>query len=204
MNTEDLIKMWNQEDSNLEEVLKINQELLTTVSLQKVKSFLKPLERRNIFELVVNSLFLFWIVPFIAEHSTINYFLISGIFLFLMMLSGIISNIYNLYLAKSITFNTSIVETQQKIERLKLYERYSINTLYVVIPLAAVPFLLVLGKGFLGIDVYQIFGANNLWLFTFGSLIVGLIIVWFVKRFPDEEIEKANQFLTEINGFEEK
>jgi uncharacterized membrane protein len=199
MNEQDLINIWKTQDSDLEKSIHVNQELLKTVTLEKVKSMLTLFRRTNIFELIINFLFLFWLVSFIKNNLSIAYFWVSAGFLCLMMLSSIIFNIYNLYLIKSIALNDSILETQRKIEQMKLHEKWSINALYIIIPLAPVPFLLVLGKGILGIDLYQILGTTYLWSFTLGSLLVAIIIVWLVKKFPNEEMKKASNFLKEIS-----
>jgi|GEM_PF-1069480 hypothetical protein len=201
MNEQELINIWNEQDNNLEKSIAVNQHLLKTVTMDKIKSMLTIFRRTNIFELIVNFIFLFWLVNFIKIHLESMVFLIASAILYLLMLASIVYNIYNLYLVKSITYDTSIVETQQKIERMKLYKKYSINALYVLIPITSVPFILVLAKGFLNIDLYQILGVTYLWIFTLGSLIIALSVVWFIKQFPDEEMEKTNSFLSEIQRF---
>jgi hypothetical protein len=202
MDEQELINIWNEQDNSLEKSINVNQHLLKDVTLNKIKSMLNIFRRTNIFELIVNFIFLFWLVNFIKNHLESMVFLIASAILYLLMLASIVYNIYNLYLVKSITYNTYIVETQQKIERMKLYKKYSVNALYIIIPITSVPFILVLAKGFLHIDLYQILGATYLWLFTLGSLAITLLVVWFIKQFPDEEMEKANSFLSTIQEFQ--
>ena len=201
MNEQELINIWNEQDNNLEKSIAVNQHLLKTVTMDKIKSMLTIFRRTNVFELIVNFIFIFWLVSFIKNHLESTVFIISAAILYALILCSIIYNIYNLYLVKSITYDTSIMETQQKIERMKLYQKYSVNTLYILIPITSVPFILVLAKGFLNIDLYQILGVTYLWIFTLGSLIIALLIVWFIKQFPDEEIEKTNSFLSDIQEF---
>ena len=201
MNEQELINIWNEQDNNLEKSIAVNQHLLKTVTMDKIKSMLTIFRRTNVFELIVNFIFIFWLVSFIKNHLESTVFIISAAILYALILCSIIYNIYNLYLVKSITYDTSIMETQQKIERMKLYQKYSVNTLYILIPITSVPFILVLAKGFLDIDLYQILGVTYLWIFTLGSLIIALLIVWFIKQFPDEEIEKTNSFLSDIQEF---
>jgi hypothetical protein len=199
MNEQDLINIWNEQDVNLEKSIRVNQQLLKTVTMEKVKSMLTLFRQTNIFELIVNFLFLFWLVDFIQKHLTSTVLTISSAILFALILASIIANIYNLYLVKSITFDTSILEAQQKIEQMKRYERHSINALYAIIPLTAVPFMLVLAKGFLDLDLYQTLGSTYLLSFTLGSILISLLVVSFNKKFSNEEMKKSALFLKEIN-----
>lgn len=201
MNEQELIKLWNSQDMTLEKSIKVNKDLLTSVSLQKIKSYLTVFRRTNIFELIVNVLFLHWLIPIIPNHLDAVAFLLAAGFLSVLMVGSIIFNSYNLYLAKSITYNSSIVETQQKIERIKLLERYDIQSLYILIPTFSVAFLVVVTKAVTGLDLHLILGIHLLY-YTIGSFIVGLIIVWFLKRFPDEKLQKAQEFLKEIKELE--
>ncbi|MFK7947037.1 MAG: hypothetical protein AB8G11_05560 [Saprospiraceae bacterium] len=201
MNEQELIKLWNSQDISLEESIKVNKDLLTSVSLQKIKSYLTVFRRTNIFELIVNVLFLHWLIQIIPNHLDSIAFLLAAGFLSVLMVGSIIFNSYNLYLAKSIAYNSSIVETQQKIERIKLLERYDIQSLYILIPTFSVAFLVVVTKAVTGLDLHLILGIHLLY-YTIGSFIVGLIIVWFLKRFPDEQLQKAHEFLKEIKELE--
>lgn len=202
MNEQELINIWNEQDTNLEKSITVNQQLLKTVTLEKVKSMLTLFRRTQIFELIMNFLFLFWLIKFIRNDVDSTVLIISTAVLFALMLASIIVNIYNLYLAKSITYDTSIVDAQRKIEQLKLSEKRSVNALYVIIPLVPIPFLLVFAKAFAGIDLYEILDKTYLLSFTLGSFLIGLIVVWFVKKFPNEEMKNANTFLNEIKQFE--
>lgn len=202
MNTEDLIQIWQEQDNKIEKNIAVNQHLLKSVTMQKIKSSLTILKGSNIFELITNFLFLFWLISVIENCTSSTPLLLSFIVLYLLMLSSIIFNIQNLYLAMSITYETSIVETQKKLERLKLYELYETNALYFIIPICSIPFILVLGKGILGLDVHTILGTTYLLSFFAGSLIIGILIVWFIKLFPNHQIEASMKFMEEIKQFD--
>ncbi len=201
MNEQDLINIWNEQDSTLEKSIAVNQQLLKTVTLEKVKSMLTIFRRTQFFELIVNFLFLLWLIKFIRNDVDSTVLVISSSILFALMFGGIIVNIYNLYLAKSITFDMSIVDAQRKIEQMKMSEKRSVNALYIIIPLVPIPFLLVFAKAFVGIDLYEIFDKTYLLSFTLGSFLIGLIVVWLVKKFPNEEMEKAISFLNDIQKY---
>lgn len=201
MNDQELIKLWNSQELTLEESITVNKDLLTSVSLQKVRSYLTVFRRTHIFELIVNILFQYWLIQIIPNHLDSIAFLLAAGFLSVLMIGSIIFNSYNLYVAKSITYNSSIVETQQKIELIKLLERYDIQSLYVLIPTVSVAFLIVIVKALTGLDLHELLGINLLY-FALGSFVVGLVIIWFLKRFPDEQLEKANRFLNEIKELE--
>lgn len=202
MNEQELINIWNKQNDNIENSITVNQHLLKTVTLQKIKTNLTIFRRTNIFELIVNILFLYWLVQIIPNHLDSVAFLLASGFLSVLMIGSIIFNSYNLYLAKSITYNSSIAETQQKIERIKLLERYDIQSLYILIPTFSVAFLVVIVKAAIGVDLHLILGIHLLY-YAIGSFVISLIIVWFLKKFPDEEMEKSIIFINEIHQMNE-
>jgi hypothetical protein len=125
----------------------------------------------------MNFLFLLWLIKFIRNDLDSTVLIISSAILFALMLASIVVNIYNLYLAKSITFDTSIVEAQRKIEQMKLSEKRRMNTLYIIVLLVPILFLLVFAKAFVGIDLYEILDKTYLFTFTLGSFLVAIIVI---------------------------
>ena len=68
-------------------------------------------------------------------------------------------------------------------------------------------FVVVLFKWIFGIDVFE--WINNLtgffWLYQFlGSMAIALVVVWFVKLFPDRKMEEASKFLDQIISFQQE
>jgi len=127
-------------------------------------------------------------------------YVIPALFLFGVVVGGFVFSIYKLYLSYSINLNHSILETQKNIEKLRYFERLDRNLLYVLIPLFSIAFLIVMAKAILNFDLY-VFGIWMI-IFTGQSFIVALIIVFFLKKFPDKNLQKALKFLREIKDLE--
>jgi len=202
MKTEELIQIWQNQDAKIEKNIQVNQYLLQSVTIDKVKSTLNLFRRSNIFELIANALFLFWMISVIERLIESTPLLLSFGILSLLMIGSIIFNIRKLLLVKSINYNISIIQTQAKLERLKLYEIYETNALLFAIPITAIPFILVLGKGILYIDIYSFLSPIFLIIYFFGSLLIGVIIVWILKLSPNPQIQNSINFINEINDFE--
>jgi hypothetical protein len=122
--------------------------------------------------------------------------------MFIVIGGGMTFSIYKLWLYYSINLNYSVLQTQKTIERLKYYERLDKNLLYAVIPVFSTAFLIVMAKAVLNFDLYVLGGW--LMVYTGGSFIVGFVVVFILKKFPNKGMQKALMFLIEIKELETK
>ena len=93
-------------------------------------------------------------------------------------------------------------QTQEIVERVKYYQVLNTKMLYVLIPLFSAPFLIVLVKAILDFDIYVL--GNWLIYYMVGSIMVALVVVFFLRKFPDKNLEKVLAFLSEIRNFEKE
>jgi uncharacterized membrane protein YdjX (TVP38/TMEM64 family) len=112
-------------------------------------------------------------------------------------LFSLVIEIYKLKLYYSIDASSSVIEAQKKLTKLKKLEIQDIQSLYIIIPLFSAPFLIVTAKAFLNLSLYS-FGTNWLIYYTLGSFVVALIIVFFLKRYPDKNLMDSIAFLDEL------
>jgi hypothetical protein len=62
-------------------------------------------------------------------------------------------------------------------------------------------FAIVFPKALFGFSIYPYFGIQ--WYYQLlGTIAITPIIVWFVNKFPDKGLMKAQQFMTDILKFE--
>lgn len=71
-----------------------------------------------------------------------------------------------------------------------------INTLFFLIPTFSLTFLIVAAKGVIGLDLYLI--QFPFIPYLIGSFLVGLIIIAFLKLFPDRQLQAAVDFLEDL------
>ncbi len=202
MELNELKDLWQRYDETLEPQVHINRRLLKEVSIRKVHSHLIEFKSTAIIELVANFLFSIFLIQFIAGHWGSLKFTLPAVALLLLMVSGVAWSIYLLSLMNRVKAELPVIQAQHIVGRLRLYDYWETNALYVIIPVFSGAFLVVLAKALLGLDVY----ALGTWLIGFvaGSLVIAIVIVWFLQRFPDQRLRRAEQFLDEISAFEDK
>ena len=201
MNLDELKHIWQENDQELDQSLSVNQQLLKEVSLNRVHAHLRTFKFEKIFEMAANGFFALWLGNFLLNTPFSWGFSSPALFLFLVAVADLAWNTFLLSETAKISFGAPILEAQRTLERITLYNRREINLLYVLIPLFPVALFIVVGKSWLGLDLYDLFGSWMLW-FMGGSLVIAAIIVWFLKRFPDQQMQKALDFLQEISQFE--
>jgi len=201
MELNELKKLWQSYGETLEPQVQINRRLLKEVSIRKVHSLLLEFKSTAIIELVANSLFSIFLIQFIAGHWGSFKFTLPAVALLLLMVSGLAWSIYLLSLMSQVKAELPVIRAQRIVGRLRLYEYWETKALYVIIPVFSGAFLVVLAKALVDLDIYALVGS---WLIGFvaGSLAVAVIIVWFLKRFPDQRLRRAERFLDEISAFE--
>jgi hypothetical protein len=202
MELQELQNIWNGTDSKLESAVKINKSLFMEVSMNRIKTNLTTLRWTSFFEIVVNFLFLFFVVDFTALYVSELKFLIPGLLLFAFSIYSIIFSINKLVLHYGINAQTPVFQTQKKLEKLKFLELREKRLLYIFIPLLSPVFLIVGAKFILNLNLYNY--MNWLIAQTAGSIVIAIIIVFVLKKFPDKNIEKSIAFLSEINEEEKE
>lgn len=202
MELHELSTIWNGTDSKLENKVQINKSLFLEVSMNRIKTNLNSLRWTGYFEIIVNFLFLLFVVNFILSNLSELKFLIPGLILFAFSVYSIIFNIKILVLHYGINAQTPVLQTQLKLEKLKLLETRETQLLYVFIPLLSPVFLIVGAKFILNFDLYNY--MNWLIAQTAGSILIAAIIVFLLKKFPDRNLEKSIAFIKEITEEKEE
>ncbi len=200
MNLNEIATLWEDANKGLEEQLKINRTLFKEVSVNKLRSQLREIKWTQYFEIIFNFLFLIFLIGFTIDHLLLFKYSIPSATLLGLMFYGFGMNANFLRLYYRIDVRSSVLQTQRIVEKLKYYQVLKTNLLYVIIPLFSVPFLIVLAKALFDFDVYVL--GNWLIYYTAGSFIIAMIVVFFLKRFPDKNLEKVQSFLREIREFE--
>lgn len=196
MELHELTNIWNGTDNKMESALKINKSLFMEVSINRIKSNLKSLRWTSYFEIIVNLLFMYFIVKFSISHFNVVKFLIPALLLVAFTFYSLIFSINKLILHYGINAQTPVLHTQQKLEKLKLLEIRERQMLYIIIPLFSPTFLIVGAEAFLNIDLYQY--LNWLIAQTAASFVIAVIIVFIIKKFPDKNLQQTISFLNEI------
>jgi glucan phosphoethanolaminetransferase (alkaline phosphatase superfamily) len=202
MDLNELVTIWKGADQELEEKLRVNRALFKEVSVNKIRSLMGEFKWARIIEILFNILFLIFLTGFIIDHFSIPKFSVPAAALIGLMIYGLGFNIYSLKLFYRIDVKSSVLQTQEIVERVKYYQVLNTKMLYVLIPLFSAPFLIVLVKAILDFDIYVL--GNWLIYYMVGSVMVALVVVIFLRKFPDKNMEKVLAFLSEIRNFEKE
>lgn len=200
MDLQEIKNLWRNHQT--QQSLQINRSLLRTVSLDRIRSQLGMFKTNAIIELIINSLGIVWITGIVFDQWLQWQYVIPAAILWTFIFAHLLWNIYSLTQLQTLSYGMTITEIQKRIGSLQLYQCYQIRALYVVIPVFAICFTVVILKAFLGIDIYQLF--NVFWLYQIlGSIVITPIIVWMLLKFPDKGLINAQDFLREIAEFEQ-
>jgi len=196
MELHELKNIWNGADNKMESALKINKSLFMEVSINRIKSNLTSLRWTSYFEIIFNLLFLIYIINFSISHFSEIKFLVPALLLIAFSVYNLVFSYNKLSLHFSINAETPVLYTQKKLEKLKLLELREKQMLLYIIPLFSSIFLIVGAKAFLDIDLYRYL----IWLIaqTAASVVIAIIIVFMLKKFPDKNLQKTISFLNEI------
>lgn len=202
MELQELVTIWHSSDQELDEKLKINHSLFKEVSVNKIRSLLGEVKWTHIIEIVINYVFLVFLIGFFVDYFSVWKYAIPAGILILIITYSIGFNIHMLRLFYRIDVKSTILQTQKTVESLKYYQLLDRKMLYVIIPIFSTPFLIVMAEFFFGFDLYML----GTWLIAYaaGSLIVAVIVVYIFSKFPDKNMEKAISFIREIKDFEKE
>lgn len=197
MNFEELEDMWKETDKDLNQNIQINQAKINKKTMKKIRSNLTETRWESVIELVLNIPFFYFTKEFCFNHLLEPKFLIPGLFLFLMAISAIIFCAYKLFVISRINSKFPILQTQINLANIEYLTRIEINALFFLIPTFSLTFIIVFAKGMLHIDFYQIAGSLMIPYYA-SCFVVGLIIVGFLKVFPDKKLANAVRHLKDL------
>lgn len=199
MNFQELADSWNEDNQDLEQNITINPSSINNINMKKVTANLTETRWENLIELGVNLCFLNFFKTFFINHYHISKFLIPGAFMLGLCLFAIIFCTYKLFLISRINRNHPILKAQRNLALIQYFNRLEINSLCFLIPTFSLAFIIVAAKGVIGLDLYAI--GFPFIPYLLGSFVVGVIIILFIKIFPDKKLQDTIIYLQELKNF---
>ena len=200
MNYQEITNIWNDTSESIDRDISVRQELLQNVSIQNIKTNLYEIKWTSFFELIVNSFWIVFLIRFITIHIDHIGFIIPASILILIALFSLAIETRKLIHYFTLSPSSSVFQTQKKLTKLQLLEHIDTLSLYFIIPLFAAPFFLILGKEFFSVNLYQY--SNALIFISFGSVIIALILVYILKKFPNKALRESVLFLSELKNIQ--
>jgi hypothetical protein len=197
MNYNDLSNLWNSADQSLENTIRINQLLLKERSFKKLHSELFEVKWTAYFEGVVGLLFMYFLIGFIEAHLQEIQFLVPACILYIVSLAAVIFEIVKLINYYRIKSSDTIQDAQRRVSLLQKMEVYDTYSLMFIIPAFGLPFMIVVAKALAGINLYAL-GTSWMFYFLGVNLLVALVLVIILRRFPNKKLAEAQEFLRDL------
>ena len=211
----DINNIWENQNSNLGNTLKLNIENLKTVKFKNVRSKVRSLMIRRLVETIIFMLLVFLLVKFAVANSQPQ-FIASGVVLTIFALTGATGSIWQLATIFRLDYSEPITGFQMKLEKLR---SYSLRTLQLL--LLSIPFYMAyIIIGFKVIADFDILGNSTTgWLISNAVLTIlafplSLYLCkklnlnsgnnWIKSIIADnggKEIDAALRFIEEMNMF---
>lgn len=132
----EIINLWKSYDKKLEENLRFNKKNAEEITKLKVKSFLSSMKPLKIFIVLASLIWVGFVdlLIFNLFHIASPFFLVSAIIHVLVTKLAIVLYIYQLILIYKVDINEPILETQQKLGRLKSTTLWITRILFLQLP----------------------------------------------------------------------
>jgi hypothetical protein len=197
MEFKELTEIWKHSEMHIDEAVKINHCLIKEVGLSKVKSNLKEIKWSSVFEIIVEILFSGFLINFLINHQGQPAITIPGSLLLGLTIFNLAFETYRLTLYYSLRADCPVLKAQKKLSLLKKLEIFDLYSLLVIIPVFALPFLIILAKALLNWDLYQ-FGTGWMIQFSMGSVAIAIILVLILRKYPNKKLREAIKFIKEL------
>ena len=204
MELEELKSVWAQYDKKLSQNLKLNEELLRKMNLEKSKKEMNAPLFYEIISFIVGVIFLMFIVSATIRYSYELKFLVPGIITCIIVGIWVYNSISKIKLLTNIEYyNSSIIELQKSINTFKLkYQKSKKFELYSF-PAFAIAAMPILGIALRNFDIYE-----HPMRFIVG-IVLALLLgytgqIWLYKNLYEKKISNTTKFLDELNKFEQE
>ncbi len=202
MKFEELSGIWNSADIALDKSIKINKELVKNIGITKVRSGLYEIKLTAVVGIVVGIIFSNFLFGFIYDNFFEFKFLLPALILLLITMFSLIIEVYKLTLIYTLDSKSPVAEAQKKLIRLKKLEILDTYSLYIIIPVYSAPFIIVIAKAFLHLNLYT-FSLNWVIYLTAGSLVIAVILIFFLRKNLGKNLSKSIAFLNELKEDED-
>ena len=204
MELDDFKTAWNQYDRKLTENLKLNEELLKKLNLDKSKREMNSPLNYEIGSAIITFLLVLFLGGATIRFASDLRYSIPGLIAALLTLFGFISSLIKINAIAKIDFhNSSVIVLQKSINILKkkalLYRKIE----YYVFPIYAISFAPIFLKAYKNIDIFSKSPVFYIWILL-ALIIYYPLAIWYYKIGYDAKLKNTSDFLNELNRFEKE
>ncbi len=185
MDLDQMKAKWAEQDRKLDENMRLNRQILTGIQVKAGKS---RVERVLAFTAVHAFLWVGCIVAlgnFIYQHLAEPRFALAGAALDLYSIGFLIALIRQMAIAGRIDYGQPVTIIQKQVEAMRILRVRTIQWAVLAGTVVWAPFLIVVSRAFLGLDIYRLLGTR--WVMA--NLLFGLALmplaIWVSRKFHD-------------------
>lgn len=198
MELDELKEKWAEHDRKLDQSLRLNRRLLRETYTRRAKFALWRLAAM----LAAGSIFMLVAIVslgrFIANNRWMPRFVWPAIVLDLLAIAALIAVNAQVGLALKVDYSQPIALILKRLETLRKFRVRYIQAIFLTAALTWAPIFIVVMKGFLGLDVYRLFGTT--WILTNVAFGLAVLVVgmWLGKKYGSR---MSRQFLKDLAGY---
>lgn len=204
MELDELKNVWMQYDQKLTDNLKLNENILRKMSLDKSKREMNTPLYYEIFGVVLGVVFFLYVLNATIKFGEEIKYLVPGILTSMISLVFLIFSIIKTSLLTNIDyFNTPIVDIQRAILKVKQKYLQLKKFEFYIIPFFVVAAAPILAKALKGMDLFA--HPYRYVVGIFISLLIGYpLAIWIYKNGYSKKLKNVSSFLEELNKFEKE
>lgn len=188
MNLDDFKSTWQQQSSETEAAIKIDQTLLTEI---KVNKQIKELSEMKWARIIESAAFFYIIVllwQYIVNDFSVSAPTISALILNIFAIVGLAGNIGQIVLISEIDYSKPVSELQKGIYRVCSHKLQLTKLLLMSVPF----YMAYVFIGFdilLGVDLYQQLEQHMTWFYSVASIILLVVTTGLLTKLHYKNIE---------------
>ena len=156
MELDDFKSIWAQHDIKLTENLRLNEELLKKMNLDKSKQEMQIPLNYEIASVLINILFLLFFSVSTFKFASEMKFLFPGLVVILLSIWWLLNSIKKVNILTKIDyFNSPVIELQKSINTVRQKAMWFRKIEYYLLPIYAVAFAPIFVKTVYNIDIYK-------------------------------------------------
>jgi bacteriorhodopsin len=192
MNLDELKIRLAEQDAKIDQVIRLNAMAVREVQLSKTKSSVRWLVRGVAFELLMTIVAVVWLGDFMAGHLREPRFLLPAVVIDICVIAFMGASIRQLVVMASLNYSLPVVSVQKELGRLRILRIRTTKWAMILSFVLWFPALIVLLKGFLGVDMWRILGAvgeqdGSFLAWVVANVLFGLVValgmIWISKRY---------------------
>ncbi len=202
MEIDDLQQAWAQYDKKLNENLKLNEQLLRTMNLDKSKKEMNAPFAYELVSLIIGGIFMIFIIATTYKYANRIELLTSGILTSMIFTLALIGAYKKLKILSNIDYyKAPIVDLQKSLMKFDTLYLKCKKIEFILFPVFFIVAAPILTMGLRGFDILEHWDRYSI-AFVGAMALFYPIIIWIYKHWYSNKLRNVNDFMDELNKFE--